>query len=90
MSIRIVVPDFEALAATLRRAAESRRAWRPMVAWPISPSSSAFGVSAATESTATRSNESDRTSWSTISSAISPDSGCEISSSGSLIPSAAA
>jgi hypothetical protein len=47
----------------------------------MSPSSSALGVSAATESTTIRSTEPERTSASTISSACSPVSGWLISSS---------
>ena len=48
------------------------RACRPTVWSPIWPSSSAFGVSAATESIATRSTAPERTSMSAISSACSP------------------
>ena len=54
---------------------------------PISPSISAFGVSAATESMTTMSTAPERTSMSVISSACSPVSGCETSRSSMLTPS---
>ncbi len=57
------------------------RACRPICGSPISPSISAFGVSAATESITTQSTEAERTSMSAISSACSPLSGCESSNS---------
>ena len=57
------------------------RACRPICGSPISPSISAFGTSAATESITTTSTAPERTSMSAISSACSPLSGCEISSS---------
>ena len=60
------------LPASLRSACDISRAWRPTVCSPICPSSSTFGVSAATESTATTSTAPERTSTSTISSACSP------------------
>ena len=66
------------------------RACRPGSESPISPSSSALGVSAATESTTIRSTEPERTSASTISSACSPVSGWLISRSCRLTPSLAA
>ncbi len=47
------------------------------MASPISPSSSAFGTSAATESMTTTSTAADRTRASAISSACSPESGCD-------------
>ena len=53
------------------------RAWAPTWASPISPSSSALGVSAATESTTTTETAPERTSVSVISSACSPVSGCD-------------
>src|SRR6184192_1613692 len=56
-----------------------RRAWRPMCESPISPSISAFGTSAATESMTTTSTAPDRTRISVISSACSPVSGWETS-----------
>ena len=51
----ITVPVRCTMAVSLRSAWLMRRAWRPMCWSPISPSISAFGVSAATESTTTRS-----------------------------------
>src|SRR5213083_2342090 len=50
VSVRLSVP------ASLRSAWLIRRAWRPTCESPISPSIPAFGVSAATESTATTSS----------------------------------
>ncbi len=75
------------LAVSLRRAWDISRACRPTWESPISPSISAFGVSAATESTTTRSTALERTSMSVISSACSPVSGCDTSSSSMLTPS---
>ena len=57
---------------------------------PISPSISAFGVSAATESTITTSTAPERTKASQISSACSPLSGWETKSSFTSTPSFAA
>ncbi len=74
-------------AVSLRSAWLMSRAWSPMCASPISPSISAFGTSAATESTTTRSTPPERTSCSAISSACSPVSGCETSRSARLTPS---
>ena len=54
------------------------RACRPMCESPMSPSISAFGTSAATESMTTTSTAPERTRISQISSACSPVSGCEI------------
>ena len=68
------------LAVSLRRAWLIRRACRPTWLSPISPSISARGVRAATESMTTTSSAPERTSMSTISSACSPVSGWEISS----------
>src|SRR5678809_87941 len=62
-----IVRDFEIAAVSLRSAWLISRAWRPTWASPISPSSSAFGVSAATESTTMTSIAFDRTSMSAIS-----------------------
>ena len=45
------VRDFETVPVSLRRACDIRRACRPMWESPISPSSSALGTRAATEST---------------------------------------
>ena len=66
---------------SLRSAWLISRACRPMCASPMSPSISALGVSAATESTTIRSIAPVRTSVSAISSACSPQSGCETSRS---------
>jgi hypothetical protein len=54
---------------------------------PISPSISARGVSAATESTTTTSTAPERTSMSTTSSACSPVSGCDTIRSSTFTPS---
>ena len=75
------------LPVSLRSAWVMRRACRPTCASPISPSISAFGVSAATESMTMMSTAPERTSMSVISSACSPVSGCETSSSSTLTPS---
>ena len=64
-----------------------RRACRPTWASPISPSSSALGVKAATESMTMTSMAFDRTSMSAISSACSPQSGCDTRRSSSWTPS---
>ena len=76
--------------ASLRSAWLISRAWMPTKESPISPSSSAFGTSAATESMQTMSIAPERTSSSQISSACSPESGCETSSSSMSTPMAAA
>ena len=60
------------LPASLRIAWLIMRAWTPTVWSPIWPSSSARGVSAATESIATTSTAPERTSMSAISSPCSP------------------
>jgi hypothetical protein len=57
---------------SLRIAWDIIRAWSPTLWSPIWPSSSARGVSAATESTAITSTAPERISMSTISSACSP------------------
>ena len=75
------------LAVSLRSACDIRRACRPICGSPISPSISALGVSAATESITTTSTEPERTSMSAISSACSPLSGCEMSRSSTFTPS---
>ena len=67
-----VVFDFDTTPVSLRSACDIRRACRPICASPISPSISAFGTSAATESTTTTSTPPDRIRTSTISSACSP------------------
>ena len=72
---------------SLRIAWLIRRACTPTLLSPMSPSSSDFGVRAATESTTTTLTAPDRTSVSVISSACSPLSGCEISNSSRSTPS---
>ena len=67
-----------------------RRATTPTLLSPISPSSSLRGSSAATESMTTTSSAPERTSCSVISSACSPVSGWEMSSSSMLTPRARA
>ena len=57
---------------SLRSAWLMRRACRPTWLSPMSPSISALGTSAATESTTTMSTALERTSMSAISSACSP------------------
>ena len=64
-----------------------RRACRPTTDVPMSPSISDFGTRAATESTTMMSIAALCTSASTISSACSPVSGCEMRSSSMLTPS---
>src|SRR5205807_4232068 len=54
------VRDFETMAVSFRRACDISRACRPICGSPISPSSSAFGTSAATESTTTTSTPPER------------------------------
>ena len=78
MKIRHVF-DFETAPVSLRSACDISRACRPICDSPISPSISARGTSAATESTTTTSTLFERTSTSTISSACSPLSGCDTS-----------
>ena len=85
-----VVFDFDREPASLRSACDMRRACRPTVVSPISPSISARGTSAATESTTTASMAPERTSMSQISSACSPVSGCEMSTSSISTPRRAA
>jgi hypothetical protein len=74
-------------AVSLRSACDISRACRPGCESPISPSSSARGTSAATESMTSTSIAPERTSVSAISSACSPASGCEISRSSTVTPS---
>ncbi len=81
-----VVRDFEMAPANLRRAWDMSRACRPTCASPISPSSSALGTRAATESTTTTSTAPLRTSASAISSACSPVSGWAIKRSSISTP----
>ncbi len=82
--------DWATIAVSLRSAWDIRRACKPGSESPISPSSSARGTSAATESTTITSTPFDRTKASAISSACSPESGCEISMSSIFTPSFAA
>ena len=77
----------EICAVSLRSAWLISRACRPMWASPMSPSISARGVRAATESTTIRSIAPVRTRVSVISSACSPQSGCETSRSSRSTPS---
>src|SRR5256885_273072 len=65
--------------ASLRNAWLIRRAWSPGSESPMSPSISAFGTSAATESTTTTSTPPERTRISVISSPCSPVSGWDTS-----------
>ena len=82
-----MVRDLEIEAVSLRSAWLISRACEPGCTSPISPSSSARGTSAATESTTSTSMAPERTSVSAISSACSPASGCEISRSSISTPS---
>ena len=75
----IEVPDLATIAVNLRRAWDIKRACRPTWESPISPSSSARGTRAATESMTTTSIEFERTNISAISRACSPLSGWETS-----------
>ena len=84
------VPEREMAAVSFRSACDMSRAWRPGSESPISPSSSALGTSAATESTTMTSIAPERTRCSAISSACSPVSGWEMSSSSMFTPSALA
>ncbi len=72
-----VVPVVLSAPVILRRAWDIRRAWRPTWLSPISPSISARGTSAATESMTMMSSAPERMSMSAISSACSPVSGWE-------------
>ena len=73
-----VVLDLLIALVSFRRAWLIKRACNPMWESPMSPSISAFGVSAATESTTTTSMALERTNVSVISKACSPLSGWEI------------
>ena len=68
------------------RACDISLACNPTCESPISPSISALGTRAATESTMIMSTAPERTSVSVISSACSPLSGCEIYNSSILTP----
>ena len=74
----------------LRSAWDISRAWRPTWLSPISPSISARGTSAATESMTMMSRAPERISMSAISSACSPVSGWETSSASVSTPRALA
>ena len=84
------VLDFDRFAVSLRSAWLMSRAWSPTWVSPISPSISARGVRAATESMTSTSRAPERTSMSAISRACSPVSGWEMSRSSTLTPIAAA
>ena len=86
MKIAVVLVWFSA-PVILRRAWDMSRAWRPTWLSPISPSISALGTSAATESMTMTSMAPDRISMSAISSACSPVSGWETSSASVSTPS---
>ena len=72
--------------ASLRIACDISRACSPTWQSPISPSISACGTSAATESTTTTSTAPDFTSRSQIASASSPEFGWETSSESRSTP----
>ena len=72
--------------ASFLRAWDISLAWSPICESPISPSISAFGTNAATESTTITSNAPLLTKLSVISSACSPVSGCETINSSILTP----
>src|SRR5262245_16475778 len=82
-----VVSNRDSVPESLRIACDISRACRPTCVSPISPSISARGTSAATESITTTSSAPERTSRSAISSACSPESGWETRSSSMLTPS---
>ena len=81
------VRALEISEVSLRNAALIRRACAPTVVSPISPSSSAFVTSAATESSTITSSAFERTSVSQMRSASSPELGCETSRSSRFTPS---
>jgi len=81
-----VVLDLLILPVSLRSACDIRRACSPICASPMSPSSSAFGTNAATESITRTSSAPLRTSVSAISRACSPVSGWEIRRSSVFTP----
>ena len=82
--------DLEIAPASLRSAWLIRRACRPTWESPISPSISARGTRAATESTTITSMAPERTSASVISNACSPVSGWETSRPSTSTPNARA
>ena len=73
------VLDLLRMPVSLRSALDIKRACNPTWLSPISPSISALGTSAATESMTMTSRALLRISISTMSSACSPVSGCETS-----------
>src|SRR3989344_5286769 len=79
-----------AIAVSFRSAWDIIRAWSPMNCAPISPSISALGVRAATESTTMTEIMPERTRLSRMFNASSPLSGWEIRSSFTLTPNLAA
>ena len=81
-----VVFDFEGVVPSFRRACDIRRACRPTLLSPISPSISARGTRAATLSMTMASMALERTSMSQISSACSPVSGWEMRTSSYINP----
>ena len=81
-----IVPVRLSVPAILRSACDISRAWRPTCESPISPSISARGTSAATESMTSTSSAPLRISISAISSACSPLSGCDSSRSSTFTP----
>ena len=85
-----VVSKRDSEPESFRIAWDISRACNPTWVSPISPSISARGTSAATESITTRSSAAERTSMSAISSACSPESGCDTSSSSMFTPSSRA
>src|SRR5690606_24369686 len=85
-----VVPDLLSTPVNFRKACDINRACRPTCESPISPSISARGTNAATESTTTTSTAPDLTNNSTISNACSPVSGCDTNNSSTSTPNAAA
>ncbi len=62
----------EIVPVSLRNACDIKRAWRPILESPISPSISDFGVKAATESITTISIAPELIKLSAISNACSP------------------
>ena len=82
----IVVWEREMAAVSLRSACDMSRAWRPGSESPISPSISARGTRAATESMTTMSMALELMSVSPMLRACSPESGCEMSSSSRSTP----
>ncbi len=84
MTVQLV---FLMVAVNLRRAWLIKRACKPGKESPMSPSISALGTKAATESTTIRSTAPERTRLSPISSACSPVSGWLISNPSRFTPS---